>query len=222
MRSSSRTRSSSRPRSAQLTVTWRIISSKHWAYSSSRTGQMPVSRAWRASSLWSRCSCVLITSRRVAGVADTYCTHNCPSSVHSRGGRIELRMSSVCVTCALPSTGGSFFPPLPGLGGRLSLVVRSEGVSYLTSEFRFGPPPMAIRQRREREREREAAADTAPSAESLSCASLLSHGPPESSGARQACRTHISSNTSSSATLGLASRACCSSSRTRGSNRYMI
>lgn len=45
IRSSSRTRRSSRPRSAQLMVTCRMSSSKVWAYSSSRMGQMPVSRA---------------------------------------------------------------------------------------------------------------------------------------------------------------------------------
>jgi hypothetical protein len=46
MRASSRTRRSRRPRSPQLMVTWRISSSNAWAYSSSRTGQMPVSRAF--------------------------------------------------------------------------------------------------------------------------------------------------------------------------------
>jgi hypothetical protein len=45
---SSRTRRSSRPRSAQLMVTCLISSSKHWAYNSSRTGQIPVSRACRS------------------------------------------------------------------------------------------------------------------------------------------------------------------------------
>ena len=41
MRISSRTRTRSRPRSAQFIVIWRISSSKHWAYSSSLTGQIP-------------------------------------------------------------------------------------------------------------------------------------------------------------------------------------
>ncbi len=44
---------------------------------------MPVSRAWRCCKRWSRFSCSVTTSRRVAGVDDTYCTHNLPSSVHS-------------------------------------------------------------------------------------------------------------------------------------------
>jgi hypothetical protein len=83
IRISSRTRSNSKPRSAQLIVTWRINSSKHCAYSSSRTGHMPVSRACRCSRRWSSCSCKLITSSRVAGVLETYCTHSWPSSVHS-------------------------------------------------------------------------------------------------------------------------------------------
>lgn len=48
-------------------------------------------------------------------------THSCPFSVHSRGGSMEFRISSVC--CAdLASTGGSFLPggvgtgPPPGVG----------------------------------------------------------------------------------------------------------
>jgi hypothetical protein len=61
---------------------WRRVP-KHCAYSSSRIGQMPVSRAWRCCKRWSRFSCSVTTSRRVAGVDDTYCTHNLPSSVHS-------------------------------------------------------------------------------------------------------------------------------------------
>ena len=35
----------------------RISSSKHCAYSSRRTWQIPVSLAWRCSSFWSSCSC---------------------------------------------------------------------------------------------------------------------------------------------------------------------
>ena len=41
MRISSRTRTSKSPRSAQFMVIWRISSSKHCAYSSSLTGQIP-------------------------------------------------------------------------------------------------------------------------------------------------------------------------------------
>ena len=63
--------------------TWRMSSSKVWLYSSSRTGQIPVSLACRCCSFRSSSSCRLITSRRVAGVLDTYWTHSCPSSVHS-------------------------------------------------------------------------------------------------------------------------------------------
>ena len=85
----------SRPRSTQLMVHWRINSSKHWAYNSLRTWQIPVSRACLCSNFWSSCSCKLITSKRVAGVEETLCRHNWPCSSHSRGGRIESRISSV-------------------------------------------------------------------------------------------------------------------------------
>ena len=66
-------------------------------------------------------TCRLITSKRVAGVLETYWTQSWPSSVHSliipvqkiiklenpenkirkdyRGGKIEFRISSVCVVC---------------------------------------------------------------------------------------------------------------------------
>lgn len=43
----------------------------------------------------SSCSCRLTTSNLVAGVVDTSCLHNCPSSSHSFGGKIVLRISSV-------------------------------------------------------------------------------------------------------------------------------
>ena len=85
----------SRPRSTQLIVHWRINSSKHWAYNSLRTWQIPVSRACLCSNFWSSCSCKLITSKRVAGVEETLCRHNWPCSSHSRGGKIESRISSV-------------------------------------------------------------------------------------------------------------------------------
>ena len=42
---------------------------------------------WRCCSCWSSFSCSVMTSRRVAGVLDTYCTHSCPSSVHSLQGK---------------------------------------------------------------------------------------------------------------------------------------
>lgn len=63
-------------------------------------------RTWRCCSCWSSFSWRLMTSRRVAGVLDTCCTHSWPSCVHSRGGRMLFRMSSVCVS-PLFSTGGS-------------------------------------------------------------------------------------------------------------------
>ena len=67
-------------------------------------------------------------------MADGYC-----------GGRIELRMSSVCVSGCLVSTGGSFFPPFaPGLPFDLSFVVSSDGVSYLTSDMSGGPGILAL------------------------------------------------------------------------------
>ena len=62
-----------------------------------------------------------------------------------RGGRIELRMSSVCVSGCFVSTGGSFFPPFaPGLPFDLSFVVSSDGVSYLTSDMSGGPGILAL------------------------------------------------------------------------------
>ena len=57
----------------------------------------------RACSRASSFSWRLMTSRRVAGVGATYCTHSVPSSTCSRGGRMLLRMSSVCVFAAPPS-----------------------------------------------------------------------------------------------------------------------
>eukprot|EP01139_Manchomonas_bermudensis_P001289 Amastigsp_a1687_218.p3 type:complete len:128 gc:universal Amastigsp_a1687_218:470-87(-) len=102
-RSSSRARSSNSPRSAVLMVTCRISSSKSWSYSSRRTGQSPVSLALRCWSLRSSCSCRVMTSRRVAGVDETFCTHSWPSSSNSEGGRIALRMSSVCCDFAFPA-----------------------------------------------------------------------------------------------------------------------
>ena len=55
-----------------------------------------------------------------------------------------MRMSSVCVSCGLPSTGGSFLPPLPGFALFLSFVVRRLGVSYFTKLW-SGGPGMALR-----------------------------------------------------------------------------
>jgi hypothetical protein len=54
---------------------------------------MPVSLACRCCSLRSSSSCRLMTSRRVAGVLETYCTHSCPSSVHSLSSH-DLAVSS--------------------------------------------------------------------------------------------------------------------------------
>ena len=42
---------------------------------------------WRCCSCWSSFSCSVMTSKRVAGVLDTYCTQSCPSSVHSLQGK---------------------------------------------------------------------------------------------------------------------------------------
>lgn len=69
-------------------------------------------RGWRVEVLARSLTCWLMTSRRVAGVLETYWTQSCPSSVHSRGGRIEFKMSSVCVRPGFCSTGGSSFLPL--------------------------------------------------------------------------------------------------------------
>lgn len=65
-----------------------------------------VSVLWRYKLSLSASTCKLMTSRRVAGVLETYWTQSWPSAVHSRGGKMELRMSSVCVSCFC-STGGS-------------------------------------------------------------------------------------------------------------------
>merc|ERR1719240_877883 len=77
-----------------------------------------------------------MTSSRVAGVLETYCTQSCPSSVHSLGGRIEFSTSSVCVCCFSP-TGGSSFPFLAPFAFRfVSLVVLTKiGLLYFTSEL---------------------------------------------------------------------------------------
>lgn len=69
---SSLTLSSSKPRSDSDKVTWRMISSKHCEKSSSRTGQMPDSRAYLSISFESRFSLRRATSTREAGVCDTY------------------------------------------------------------------------------------------------------------------------------------------------------
>lgn len=80
---------------------------------------MPVSLACLCCSLVSSCSWRLITSSLVAGVLETLCTHCWPPSLQSRGGRIELRISSVFWSLWV-STDGSFAlgglgtgPPLP-------------------------------------------------------------------------------------------------------------
>ena len=64
-----------------------------------------------------------------------------------RGGRMELRMSSVCVSGCFASTGGSFLPPLAPLAPLL-LVVSSEGVSYLTSDDNGAPGMATVQQSR--------------------------------------------------------------------------
>ena len=110
IRSSSRTRRSSKPRSAQVTVTWRMSSSKHCAYSSSRTGHIPVSRACRSFNNASSLSCSVMTSMRVAGADVTRCTHNAALSSNSRGGRMAFKMSSVCFAEAVAL---GFFPDAP-------------------------------------------------------------------------------------------------------------
>ena len=82
------------------------FSPKHCEYSSLLTGQIPVSLACLCWRLVSSFSCRLMTSSLVAGVLDTLCTHSCPPSLHSRGGRMELRISSVSLLF-WASTGGS-------------------------------------------------------------------------------------------------------------------
>lgn len=87
-------------------VTCRISSSNTSEYSSLRTGQIPVSLDCRCWSFKSSCSWSAITSRRVEGVPDTYCTQVLPSSSHRRGGSTEFKMSPVA--SPLADTGGSW------------------------------------------------------------------------------------------------------------------
>lgn len=90
---------------------------KHWEYSSLLTGQIPVSLACRCWRRVSSCSCKFSTSKRVAGVLDTHCCHSCPLSLHCRGGRMELRISSVdfeLLSVVSFTLGGlGIGPPLP-------------------------------------------------------------------------------------------------------------
>mmetsp|Transcript_65893 Transcript_65893/g.204366 ORF Transcript_65893/g.204366 Transcript_65893/m.204366 type:complete len:436 (+) Transcript_65893:528-1835(+) len=92
-------------------------------------GQMPVSRAWRCCSHLSRSSCRLMTSARVAGVLETYCTHSWSSCDHSRGGRMELRMSSVWDMAGCASFAFLSFLPLA-----VAVVLMRMGVLYFTKE----------------------------------------------------------------------------------------
>ena len=127
-----------------------IHSPKHCEYSSLLTGQIPVSLAWRCWRRVSSCSWRLMTSSRVAGVLETHCTHSCPASDHSRGGRMELRISSVCwFFCAstggsLPLGGEGMGPPLPiaaivgfwvdlGVRACVCVCVKSEMWHYVDS-----------------------------------------------------------------------------------------
>jgi len=85
------TRTRRKPRSAQFKVICRMTSSKHYRNSSSRIGHTPTSRACPYSSRLSSSSFKLRTSTLVAGVGETYRTHNFPFSVNSLGGRIEFK-----------------------------------------------------------------------------------------------------------------------------------
>jgi len=67
-----------RPLSGILRVTWRIISSKHCLNSSSLTGQMPLSRAWRSINFWSSISLKRATSILLAGYGLAFCIHYLP------------------------------------------------------------------------------------------------------------------------------------------------
>lgn len=71
-----------------------MISSKHCEKSSSRTGQMPLSRACLSMSFWSSCSLRRATSTLDACWWLTYCTYCLPFSTHSLGGRIAFRILS--------------------------------------------------------------------------------------------------------------------------------
>ena len=88
---SSLTLTKRKPLSAQLMVTCLMSSSNAYEYSSSLIGHIPVSLAYRSCNFLSNSSCKFITSIRVAGVGETYCTHSCPASWYSRGGKIEFR-----------------------------------------------------------------------------------------------------------------------------------
>jgi hypothetical protein len=63
-------------------------------------------------------------------VLDTYCTQSAPSSVHSRGGRIELRISPVAGDTPASAVGA-----FPGFLFPTRVVVTNVAVSYFTREL---------------------------------------------------------------------------------------
>ena len=125
-RYSSLTVTSSSPLCRQSIVICRMISSKHWSNSSSRTGHSPISLACRCSSRRSSSWWSWITYIFVAGVESTVCTQNCPLSVLcSLGGRITPRMSSVWWTSSSRLALRLLVLPAP---------LTSTGVEYLTND----------------------------------------------------------------------------------------
>ena len=109
-------------------VICRMVSSKHWSKSSSRTGHSPISLACRLISRFSNSSCSWMTSILVAGVDRTVCTHNWPLSVRcSLGGRICPRMSYVWC-CSSSFLDFAFWAVL-------AEPLTRTGVEYLTKEL---------------------------------------------------------------------------------------
>lgn len=81
-----------RPLSGRLRQTWRIISSKHCEKSSSLTGQMPLSLAWRSISFWSSISLRRATSILLAAWWLTYWIHYLPT--HSKSQQLLEKLNS--------------------------------------------------------------------------------------------------------------------------------
>lgn len=113
-----------RPLSGILRVTWRIISSKHCLNSSSLTGQMPLSRAWRSISFWSSISLRRATSILLAGYGLAFCIHYLPINSWKvrRGGvkqiQIDRQLWKSVVALVLP-------PWIHSLGGMIALRISS-------------------------------------------------------------------------------------------------
>ena len=105
---------------------------------------MPVSRACLSNRRLSRSSCKVMTSRRVAGSLLTYCIQVPDSCVHSRGGSMELTMSSSWVDAGSALLRG----PLAPVGGG-SNPTKSAGSYFVKlsgGSHRGASPPSIVAQ----------------------------------------------------------------------------